>query len=191
MAPKAQWPPGMRLSASDSDSKALARSWALRRIEGRVVLRSILARWHLQVELYWREIQIAADGSIVRMGDAVFVLQPPSLWGHVEAIHPTLHGFGGMYGNHLRSTRRVYGNMKYRGRWFFVSSVINAKRGPVVLAVRALQRAHREWLRISPSYQAYQAYKRKEWKKVQQDIFTIAKCIRAGEGNFVRRSKIE
>ena len=130
----------------------------------------------LESKLFVRGMGIGADGSIVRNGDAVFVLQPRRLAGQIEEVC----GFGGVYGSFslgvVRSTRRVYGNMMYQGRCFCVNSVINANRGPAVLAVRALQRAHRERLRIRNEL------------VLQQDIYTIAKCSLAGEGKFVRKS---
>ena len=124
----------------------------------------------LEGSLHRRDIHIGADGSIVRSGYMVFVVHHPRLWGLVEEVY----GFSVQYPESSR--KRMWGSMVHRERWFCVNNVINANRGPAVLAVRALQRAHRERLRIRNEL------------VLQQDIYTIAKCSLAGEGKFVRKS---
>ena len=79
------------------------------------------------------EAQIGADNSLVFDHEAVFVIRPDELFGkieHVDYFHGVLHG-------------RVVGQMAVDDRDFCSADVISTLRGPVVIAVTAVQRAFR------------------------------------------------
>ena len=82
---------------------------------------------------YEKELQIGADNSLIVDHEPVFVIRPDDLFGkieHVDYFHGVMHD-------------RVMGQMADDERDFCSADVISTLRGPVVIAVTAVQRAFR------------------------------------------------
>ena len=77
--------------------------------------------------------QIGADNSFVWDHESVLVIRPDDLFGQIEEVD-YFHG---------PMQNRIMGQMAVDGRDFCAADVISSMRGPVLIAVRAVQRAFR------------------------------------------------
>ena len=133
---------------------------------------------HLSVEfendLAEKGIHIGGDGSVVSVGQDVFIIGYQD-WGKIARISklgldPRLW------------MGRVSGVVAFRKRRFetLISLMIPTDRGPAAFAVRSLQRAFRTKFRARIAL---------EWKMMVADALAIAACYLKSRGGFVRKSR--
>lgn len=91
--------------------------------------------WPDEQALYYEwDTQIGADNSLVFDHELVFVIRPDELFGQIERVD---------YFNGVLPWGRVMGQMAADDRDFSSADVISTRRGLVVTAVTAVQRAFR------------------------------------------------
>ena len=93
-------------------------------------------KWPDERALYYEwDAQIGADNSLVFDGEPVFVIRPDELFGQIERVD--------YFSRISRPPGRIVGQMAEDEREFYSADVISTRRGLVVTAVTAVQRAFR------------------------------------------------